>query len=380
MQLRCSGEKTGCVRCETIGQECIYVESRVGKVRGVRRKYKTHNTTRDSSNHSPQRPPTSNNATESNQLIGAIITTSSNNTFDHVLSSIFDNSFFDLDNPTEHRDDDFMDFENQEPSPTTELVRSSLLADDNFSSNFDYQVNGQDSALQEASNTRTTNPISPPTSLSNQRTLLGPPLPSEGHREDYSKLLASSLTEHYPGSRHSGQCIIECVGVLQYLEDRVLKELFALDDVLGCNRKAICDISKLMASEEFQRSSSCHLIAIIAILQIVVLFEAACSDFHVRNLHFCSPELVEPSETPSRKSMPCLALGSFQLDSEEQLSLMSLVVSNALQCCLTTLQKLGVYMKSENPSPTLVIVEAWYHNLQRRLRALIARVQTSQAA
>jgi hypothetical protein len=379
MQLRCSGEKTGCVRCETIGQECIYVESRVGKVRGVRRRYKTQNTARDSSNHSPQRPPTSNNATESNQAIGTTTTTSSNNTFDPVLSAIFDDSFFGLDIPTEHRDDDFMDFENQEPL-TTELVRSSLLGDDNFSSNFDYQVNGQDSALQETSNTRTTNPINPPTSPSNQCSMLGPPVRSEGHRQDYSQLLASSLTEHHPGSRHSGQCIIECVGGLQYPADRGFKELFSLDDVLGCNRKAICDISKLMASEEFQRSSSCHLIAIIAILQIVVLFEAACADFQVRNLHFCSPELVEASETPSCKSMPCLALGSFQLDSEEQLSLMSVVVSNALQCCLTTLQKLGVYMKSENPTPTLVVVEAWYHNLQRRLRALIAIVQTSQAA
>ena len=36
VQVRCSGERLGCKRCQTLGCECIYEESRVGKVQGNR--------------------------------------------------------------------------------------------------------------------------------------------------------------------------------------------------------------------------------------------------------------------------------------------------------------------------------------------------------
>jgi hypothetical protein len=35
-QVKCSGEKTGCNRCISLSTSCVYVESRVGKVQGVR--------------------------------------------------------------------------------------------------------------------------------------------------------------------------------------------------------------------------------------------------------------------------------------------------------------------------------------------------------
>src|SRR5436190_1617056 len=39
-KVKCSGQKTGCERCHSIGSACIYLESRVGKVPGVRAKRK----------------------------------------------------------------------------------------------------------------------------------------------------------------------------------------------------------------------------------------------------------------------------------------------------------------------------------------------------
>ncbi|UKZ45831.1 hypothetical protein TrVGV298_000024 [Trichoderma virens] len=35
-KVRCSGEKTGCARCSSLGYSCVYSESRVGKVQGNR--------------------------------------------------------------------------------------------------------------------------------------------------------------------------------------------------------------------------------------------------------------------------------------------------------------------------------------------------------
>ncbi|PVI02646.1 hypothetical protein DM02DRAFT_626537 [Periconia macrospinosa] len=39
-KVKCSGEKTGCSRCISIQAECIYTESRVGRVQGTRKKKK----------------------------------------------------------------------------------------------------------------------------------------------------------------------------------------------------------------------------------------------------------------------------------------------------------------------------------------------------
>lgn len=55
MQVRCSGEQTGCNRCQSLRCECIYEESRVGKVqgnRGRRRKIRT-----DMEHQGPQQGP-----------------------------------------------------------------------------------------------------------------------------------------------------------------------------------------------------------------------------------------------------------------------------------------------------------------------------------
>ncbi|KAF2014415.1 hypothetical protein BU24DRAFT_213944 [Aaosphaeria arxii CBS 175.79] len=42
-KVKCTGEKTGCSRCISLNTECIYMESRVGKVQGIRTKRKkTH--------------------------------------------------------------------------------------------------------------------------------------------------------------------------------------------------------------------------------------------------------------------------------------------------------------------------------------------------
>ncbi|KAF2789635.1 hypothetical protein K505DRAFT_378094, partial [Melanomma pulvis-pyrius CBS 109.77] len=39
-KVKCSGDRRGCTRCVGLNVECIYLESRVGKVQGVRAKRK----------------------------------------------------------------------------------------------------------------------------------------------------------------------------------------------------------------------------------------------------------------------------------------------------------------------------------------------------
>lgn len=77
-KVKCTGEHDGCARCRNLNTECIYNESRVGKVQGPRSKRKRQHQRRDenpatgsaagtNTNHSPYSPSWPNNTSRASQ-------------------------------------------------------------------------------------------------------------------------------------------------------------------------------------------------------------------------------------------------------------------------------------------------------------------------
>ena len=371
-QVRCSGEKDGCKRCQNLDHECVYSESRVGKVPGIRNRNKR---TRPASEQPTMRSPvpTELSTRESSKEPGA----------DASYFPLFDDSFLDwprtTDEPSEPYDHSafdsdaasFVDFQDSDSS-----LHLSSYPSPNFPAScadFDFKIpplsfpidglhtppmNEYDHVPMPASYAKNM------TTLHRQHLgLLNLPTPKASTAPP-TRTSSPSLCEPQPPASDSRGCISACNEIIEYLDSQIHSDLTALDSVMRVNKTAVTELSRILTLPDCRSSASCPLLMCIAADQIVTLFE--CS---IR-----SSDGLPGAHT--LHAMPDLRFGFFPVDPEEMVALRAHVITKELRRSLQVLETLHLALR--NPAlqsvPSVSLHKQWTIDMAHRLRGLVGAV------
>ncbi|CAI6334303.1 unnamed protein product [Periconia digitata] len=292
-KVKCSGELTGCTRCQDFGTKCIYVESRVGKVQGVRARRRrseqkpvssadvpcprtVDNSIRversnEAHTESPQASPQRSNATP--------------NSLDRALhgwspepwhSEIWDDSGLDLSGVNRNFPTTSSDF-----AESVNAVDAMVLSADNSTASFnlasyldnthfdgsvtDTGVGGPNSSIAENA----------------QETARSPP--TERTLDSFSNPATNTTSQQHPASVSAETnrgtrtlesiCVLQCTKIVMALENYLLHELKVFDLILGTVRSATDEVTKIIQHQEGSRSDRCIFLLLTIMSQLVALLE-----------------------------------------------------------------------------------------------------------
>ncbi|KAF3896643.1 hypothetical protein GTR04_1226 [Trichophyton interdigitale] len=171
-----------------------------------------------------------------------------------------------------------------------------------------------------------------------------------------SQLMSS---EHDPS--RSSRCHME------FLEHHIQRGVIALDVVMHTNKVTLAEISRLLSQGAHKERSNCAMLLLIAIEQIVTLFERSVgqdpSDSDRASVMSSMGGLtnIGACKSLSRGNsggnvLPNLRFGSFQISQDEQLELRSYLLQRELQRCLQVLTTLRDSITLE-PNPCTKLEE-----------------------
>lgn len=375
VQVRCSGEKDGCRRCQNLDHECVYSESRVGKVPGIRNRNKR-------ARIGPEQPgmcsPT---PTE----IGT--RASSKEPAPDSYFPLFDESLLDWAHASDESSEpydlsafdsdaaSFLDF--QESDPALHMSSHPSPGFPGLCADFDFKI----SDLGFPVDSLPTPPVSEygrkptPAAYTNKMTTphrqqLG--LLNPAGRKDAPKVSTApptrtsspSVPERPQSANSSRGCISACNEIVEYLDSQIHSDLTALDAVMRVNQIAATELSRILALPECRASASCPLLICIAADQIVTLFECSVRsqgglpDAHALDL------------------IPDLRFGFFQVDREEMVTLRAHIITKELRRSLQVLETLSLAL--HNPAlqsvPSVGLHKKWTADMAHRLRGLVGAV------
>lgn len=356
-KIRCSGERFGCNRCQTLGCECIYEESRVGKVqgnRGRRRKTRLETeqqqqaTTAPEENQNTRKAPESRDGRESSSLSEAVTP------LDHDVSSMEDEQTLNRlqgDNAPAHW---------TEPMNTafsTDLLTTAGSEDCSFFAGIE-EFPGRD-ALHAASQHQSPRAVLDQPTLNDFPALLSADIPdtytlldpASGETRGGVQQRSSSTQLHtyYDKSsistdsmmppEGSNQWLYECVRMADELERYIHIRLSAVDEVMRINRQTINKINNMLHFEELTPSVSLLGLACMTLSHVVTLYELAAEALESKgNL---------PGNTTSFSSFgnlncrPTIRFGNFYLDTEGQQAVQEQIFLKELQRCSRAAVKLS---------------------------------------
>jgi len=375
-QVRCSGEKDGCRRCQNLDHACTYSVSRVGKVPGNRNRNKRARTS--SEQPDSLSPEAAENSTRESTKEPAP---------ESSAFSLYDELYVDWANTGEQRETyDLSGFDGdvnsflgcQEAETAVAQAGNDIGPDFPTPSSSDFNLHMLSlgltvDGLQSPSTSNDYNSISTSANVTKS--------PAAPHRQQRglqhfpatgSKGRPKVCTPpHLPSPpcilerRHSSssRCILACTKMIEYLDMKIHDDPTALDEVMRVNKASVCEIARIMNVEEYKESASCPLLISIAMGQIVTLFESS-----IRSKDFPPNSL---------SALPRLRFGSFQVDQEEQLALRTHIICKELRRSIQTLKTLSFTQR--NPSTQAVqsgsLHKQWSADMARRLEVLIAAVE-----
>ncbi|EFR00287.1 hypothetical protein MGYG_09013 [Nannizzia gypsea CBS 118893] len=175
------------------------------------------------------------------------------------------------------------------------------------------------------------------------------------------------------GRRHQQQynyrswTILSCNRIVEFLEHHIQRGVIALDVVMHTNKVTLAEISRLLSQGAHKERSNCAMLLLIAIEQIVTLFERSVgqdpsesdrasiisSMGGLTNIGACKS--LSRGNT-SGNVLPNLRFGSFQISQDEQLELRSYLLQRELQRCLQVLNTLRDSITLE-PNPCIKLEE-----------------------
>lgn len=248
-KVKCSGERSGCERCRNTGTRCIYLESRVGKVPGIRAKKK----------------PIQDHQTQQLQ---------------HMVSSSMERSESPPDESTG------LDFQDQTQNDNMEWSISDWDIQPSgtitMTSPDDIQV-AQHGNARTASNsesiTISTNDteITIPSIDANLEDLLAPfptmaPPIEHAKETEITPRLQVSLGLR-PRSEVDSQCCLECCQIISDLENYIMADLKVFKIIIGIVRNATSKLIQLMRLQQGSRNLRCLMLFTTVMYQILELLE-----------------------------------------------------------------------------------------------------------
>ncbi|KAI2768404.1 hypothetical protein F4815DRAFT_58649 [Daldinia loculata] len=248
-KVKCSGEKSGCERCSNTGAQCIYLESKVGKVPGIRAKKKQL--------HSQGPEPSQKRATATHRS-GTPIT---------ALS--------DVNSSPDHGQDDSTEWAtgwNFNPSDETANLNVDLHtsteessvspgATMDFSSNEEYPLVAVEGSLEEFLMAQP--PM--PSSSTEQVQQIAPPT----HRPTSFEI---------PHQRQlDSQCCVECCKIISELESYIVADLKVLNIVLAILRGTLEKVAHLIELQQSSKNPRCLMLFSTLMYQVLELLEVCLS-------------------------------------------------------------------------------------------------------
>lgn len=392
LQVRCTGERTGCLRCQNLDQSCIYVESRVGKVQGRRSRIKrglprssTHLSALPSSLQQQNLQPAS---TLPQPTIAA---TQTENQLSSPVSLLW----------TEN-DDTYMNWSTLDIGPVDELQHNQLdfksqtndfFADDAIVKAPSYDFGpGMTTACLATPDTDIDKTFSLPSfhdiSTPEIDTLISPSLswPTKPSPSPTNPPLSLSpqtyphLNLHHqlpspcsPNPDREKTYLLNSLRAIDHLERNVLAHLSALDEILSLNRRTLAEIDAFSA-ESSLHTTSCLVVSAVLLHLVVGLFESGCTIFEKDSSGSCgAAQDGRGCEEGSGAgfTLPRLGMGGFTLDAEEQLIWGRRVVAKELRRCDGVVQRVGEVMVGDGKA----VYDACFRDLEPRLKALISLVE-----
>ncbi|KAI1653956.1 hypothetical protein F4813DRAFT_372600 [Daldinia decipiens] len=281
-KVKCSGEKSGCERCRNTGAQCIYLESKVGKVPGIRAKKKQL--------HSQGPEPSQKPATASHRSETPITVTS------------------DVNSSPDHGQDDSTGWTAGWNFNTT---------DETANLNVDLHASTEESS------------VSPGATMDFPSNEEYPLVALEGSLEEFlmaqGSLPSSSAEQvqqvvpltHRPASveiRHQkqldSQCCVECCKIISELESYIAAELKVLKIVLVILRGTLEKVAHLIELQQSSKNPRCLTLFSTLMYQVLELLEVCLSIVIDENHSQRSHSLIWGSTG--------LGVGDFSLESEDQ--------------------------------------------------------------
>ncbi|KAE8309905.1 hypothetical protein BDV41DRAFT_410629 [Aspergillus transmontanensis] len=167
--------------------------------------------------------------------------------------------------------------------------------------------------------------------------------------------------------------VLICNRIVEFLEHRIQGGVVALDVVMQTNKITLGEISRILSKGAHKEGSNCAMLLLIAIDQIVTLFECGVkqgspgdsdrASIGGRDLSALGDDLTGGNVLPN------LRFGLFQINQDEQLALRSYLLQRELQRCLQVLTNLRDAIPLE-PNPCTA--------LEARVKKLCSAIADSQ--
>ncbi|KAF2677296.1 hypothetical protein K458DRAFT_163578 [Lentithecium fluviatile CBS 122367] len=276
-KVKCSGEKTGCQRCRNLRMQCVYQESRVGKVPGIRAKKRRLENEQQEGRVQMAAPPASviaSNSTDTSSLTGDD---------DDALAQWAQDAIMNI---PEHNADFLQNHD-------------SIMASMGDSYNLPAMDFNLDTLLQPF-------PASPPTQPTESRPMQSP----------ISQPQTSSFTPHRPRDRSDSQFVIDCTQIVSDLENYIVADLKSFKIVLGLVKRALEKVVQLSDTPQAARNMRCTILLTAIMYQVVELLDVCYIMLSEDSDRQCNPSFtLRPANS---LLLPGLGLGDFGIDAEEQ--------------------------------------------------------------
>ncbi|KAF2179232.1 hypothetical protein K469DRAFT_716502 [Zopfia rhizophila CBS 207.26] len=303
-KVKCSGERTGCERCQNLGTQCIYAESRVGKVPGIRAKKKRSQN--DIDRPQPDRRP-SYAVSQNKSPIPSAEPTFREDPPESIMQWASDSQFEPTENCSDFLDDPNIQVapqgSNTDPSGSDESIVTSSAADDFPLPAIDF---GFDDLFPSPLPLKS--PPPPP---------LNPPIsaPMRHIAENTLPPHIALQAETKQRKEMDNQCVVECCQIISDLESYILAELKAFKLALGIVRRAIEKLMELISFQQSSRNLRCMMLFNTIMYQILELLELCHATLSIDSQ--LGSGLTSTSRTHGLL-MPSLGFGDFCIDVEEQ--------------------------------------------------------------
>ncbi|KAI0200610.1 hypothetical protein F4808DRAFT_156557 [Astrocystis sublimbata] len=322
-KVKCSGEKTGCSSCENRGIECVFAESRVGRVPGMRGKRKLAHANANANANA--RPIGNTGDTVMGGIANAALTPLSPQTPDdlnigeaidldcissstpstqvpdteHIGMGLFDDTLLGWSTMSNVSLDDAYGFDERyaedifgtlqdtppELSPPQQQLSPMSQSCPNGAS--------RPSLSHTASNT------SNPTGI---ETSYQPPRMHDGQFSSRRSPATTTAATTPPqmtaaDSERNNQCVIACSQIIFSLEKYQVDKLKVLDIILGIVKGVIRRLDPLVNGQFEGPNTKCLALFDIIMYQLVEILEAGCADFLANNSdsqRLLSMDLIEP--------------------------------------------------------------------------------------
>ncbi|KAI0549794.1 hypothetical protein F4679DRAFT_255896 [Xylaria curta] len=296
-KVKCSGEKTGCSRCRNTGTECVFQESRVGKVPGIRAKRKQAHIQKQAAAQSKYGP-------SADKTTDSIFVSTEANGVEHGRECELDQG-------------DAMSWTtgwHLEPSgnPAFNLLDE---LDTCTPENIETTLSGNTDGSSGSTGFVTTDPseetyiLTPPDTNLDEFLMIQLPNPIQPEQnigiDTASRISTSSCLR--PRNERDSQCCLECCQMINDLENYIMAELKAFKILLGIIRRALGRSRELINSQQNSGNPRCIMLFTTLMHQILELLDACLSIV-----------IAEPKGRGLSGGSLGIGFGDYTIDAEEQ--------------------------------------------------------------